>query len=118
MSNYTLNPNFIHLSNEKILDVIKNELRKTDTIKSISGIIYSITSVNYNSIEFTGKDRNKGLPEEIDYENIEAALIILKSLKVFNTNNTILKRNIPNKIYKKRSPIFAILLSAKVIIKI
>jgi len=118
MSNYKINLKFDDESNEQIVNFIKAEIRKNTEIKSITGIKYEITSVDTFHIEYIGENRNNGNTETISYENIKSVIKILKELKYFNTGNKILKSEIPNNIYKKRSPLFAILLAANIIAKV
>jgi len=118
MSDYIIAPMYQSLSINKIISSIKDEISKRNSINSISGVIYKITNVSDDNIVFKTKSRNNGKAEIISFENIKIVLEILKKIKNFNTSNPILKMKIPNKIHKKRSPLFAILLATNVIIRI
>jgi len=118
MNNYIINPKYIEKTDEQIIDVIKNEIRVDDNIFSITGVIYKITFADNQYIKYTGENRNNGNPEDISISNIKDVLVVLKKLKEFNTSNEKLKKEIPRKIYKKRSPLFAILLASKVIVPV
>ena len=117
MNNYLINSKYSEKTNEQIIDIIKAKIRTSNSIESITGIIYKITFVNAQYIKYTGENRNNGNPEDILFGDIKSVLSILKVLKVFNTSNEKLKKEIPRKIYKKRSPLFAILLATGIVIK-
>jgi len=117
MSDYTITAKYQSLSIDVVISLIKNQMSERNSISSISGVIYEITAVNEGNIVFKTKSRNRGETEIISFENIEIVLDILKGIELFNTSNPTLKMKIPNKVYKKRSPLFAILLATGVIIK-
>ena len=118
MSNFTINPKYITKTDDKIIEVIRKEINPGESIYSIKERKeYKIDRITSTYIKYTGKDRNKGKPEDISFENIKILLTTLKILKEFNTNSSILKEEIPRAIYKKRSPLFAILFAAEIIIK-
>ncbi len=118
MSNYKINQKFDDKSIEQIVNFIKAGISKNTEIESITGIKYKITSIDTFHIEYIGEYRKNGNPEIIFYADIKNTIKILKELKYFNTANKTLKSEIPNKIYKKRSPLFAILLEANIIAKV
>jgi len=119
MNDFTFNPKYITKTDDKIIEVIKNNINDLDSFKGI-GLekIYIIKFVGSSSIKYFGKDRNKGKPEEISFDDIKNTFRTLKSLSVFNTNTEILKEKIPNTIYHMRTPLFAILYETKIIIKV
>jgi hypothetical protein len=111
MKSFVINPMYEEKTTEQLIDIIKAKIKINDSIKSITGIIYKITFVDIQYIHYTGKNRNKGNPEDISLSDIKLVLAILKTLETFNTSSERLKKELPRKIYKKRSPLFAILIA-------
>lgn len=87
------------------------------TIKSIKDKLpYTINYVTNEAISFSAATRNVGEPEEILYTDFSVVIERLQALKNFNTNTA--KESFKGtRIYKKRSPFFALLFSSGVIEK-
>jgi len=98
-----------------IWKVIQNGLSKDVTIKSIKERLpYAVNYINADEISFSATTRNAGEPEIIQFEDFQHVIADLKKLDAFNTS--IAKECFTGtKIYKKRSPFFALLLSSGVI---
>jgi hypothetical protein len=85
-------------------------------INSISGSkIYRIKNANNITVETQSSERNSGEPETIYKTDFIDFIKILKKHTKFNTNSV--KQDLPSSIYRKRSPMFAILLALAIIVK-
>lgn len=101
----------------KIWNNIKKGLSQNVEIKSIKDQIpYTIDYITDSEISFSAKSRNKGRPEIITKEDFLKIVSGLRLMEVFNTSTSkaVFKES---KIYKKRSPMFALLISSGVIVK-
>jgi hypothetical protein len=103
------------ISANKIWAFIQNGLSTNVTIKSIKEQIpYNVNHVTQNQISFSAESRNGGEPEIINLDDFVTIIERLKVLKQFNTSSA--KEYFKGtRIYKKRSPFFALLLSSGVI---
>jgi hypothetical protein len=116
MSNFTINPKYITKTDDRIIEVIKEKLGYKKSIKGTGqGKEYKIKNITSTSIKYSGEDRSGGGIEEISIKSIKESINKLKSLQSFNTNSV--KGIIPNDIYRKRTPLFAMLFAAEIIIK-
>ena len=107
-------------NNKSALDIwqfIQNGLSNDVTIKSIKDKLpYTINYVTNGVISFSAPSRNDGEPEVIEYIDFAVVVERLKALEQFNTNTA--KESFKGtKVYKKRSPLFALLYSCAVIEK-
>lgn len=93
---------------------LKNGLSQNVIIKSISQEkLYTIKSIDTLTIKYTSPERRGGSEEQIQKEDFNKVIENLRTLKEFNSSSA--KGLFPSNIYRKRSPIFALLLSASII---
>lgn len=106
------------VSAAQIWQFIQNGLSTNVTIKSIKEQIpYTVNHVTQNQISFSAETRNDGEPEIIYLDDFVTIINRLKDLGQFNTSSA--KESFKGtKMYKKRSPMFALLLSSGVIEKV
>ena len=110
MGNYTFNKAYITKPIDEIVEHINTKLKESNTFTGIGqGKKYTIIRVSPITIYYSGQDRNHGDPEEISIADLKVVLGQLKHLPTFNTNSQLLKDNIPHSLYRKRTPLFAIL---------
>ena len=101
-----------------IWQLIQNGLTKDVTIKSIKDKVpYTVNYVHQDVISFSATTRNNAEPEVISRSDFESVINKLKTLKSFNTN-TAKECFKGTRMYRKRSPFFALLLSSGVIEKV
>lgn len=94
---------------------IQNGLSHDVIVKSIDQKKhYTIHEITDDYISFSAPSRNNGEAESISYEDFTNTVSKLSKLGLFNTN-TSKEAFKGGKIYKKRSPLFAILTSCGVI---
>lgn len=106
------------ISANKIWSFIQNGLSTNVTIRSIKEQVpYTVNHVTQNQISFSAVSRNEGEPEIINLDDFVAIIDCLKVLEQFNTSSAKESFKGP-KVYKKRSPFFALLLSSGVIEKV
>lgn len=106
------------LTAQNIWKFIQNGLSKDIIIKSIKDKLpYTVNYITSNEISFSAATRNNGEAEIISLEDFITVVNNLKELGVFNTN-TAKPCFKGTRIYKKRSPFFALQLSSGVIEKI
>jgi hypothetical protein len=119
MANYAISLLLKNQSEENMIEKIKTQLGVDGYFTGIGmGKRYEIDRISANAVYYIGKDRSGGNVEEIAIADLKAAISILKSLDVFNTNTQELKDNIPRSIYRKRSPLFGILFHCGIIVKV
>lgn len=113
--NYQFTQKSINRTAEEMWQFFANGLSKSVTIKSIKeNLYYTINYINDAEINFSSVTRNNGEPESITYEDFIKVIENLKKTKQFNTSSA--KEHFKNtKIYKKRSPFFALLFSCGII---
>ena len=94
---------------------IQNGLNNDVIVKSIDyKIHYTVHEINNNYISYSAPSRNSGEIESISYEDFVKTVSKLLEFETFNTNSS--KEAFKGgKIYKKRSPLFAILKSSGII---
>lgn len=113
MANYTFNEK---INNPATLwNKIQSGLANDVIIKSIQDKIhYNVKIIDNEKLSFTADTRKSGKPEIISKLDFTKVINELKTMDLFNTSSS---RHIfkETKIYKKRSPMFALLLSAGVI---
>ena len=105
-------------SPKKIWDTLLQKIENNKAFKSVGNTpkLYKIDNYNNQSISFSGGDRTeKG--EHIPVDDFISVIEQLKEMDVFNTNSS-KDRFRGTKIYKKRSPLFGLLLSNGIIEKI
>lgn len=97
-------------------EIIKN-LAGKPSIKSILGVEYKLLAVNEHEIKYQVSSRNGGKPETIQRSELDVVFKRLSLLIDFNTDSAkeIFKGA---RTYRKRSPVFAILLDSGCIEKI
>jgi len=88
---------------------------KNIVVKSIAGKEYRIITVKEDGIKYQSPDRNNGAPESIRKKDVIDFLNVLLAEEEFHTKS--ITESIPRSIYRKRSPVFAILLHTKIIEK-
>lgn len=105
------------LNPEEVWQFVENGLSNNVTIKSIGqGKVYTINYINNQEISLSASTRNAGNPEIITKADFLLAMGKLKNFTEFNTS--IAKDAFKGgKIYRKRSPIFALLQSSGFIVK-
>ncbi|MFC1225341.1 hypothetical protein ACFE6N_16145 [Pedobacter sp. BG31] len=113
MANYSFtfkNPNPVELWKQ-----FQYGLNSDVIVKSINEKIhYTVQEINDNYISFSAPSRNKGEIELISQEDFVKTVSKLSAFKTFNTSNA-KKAFKGGGLYRKRSPLFAILKSAKII---
>ncbi len=116
--NYQFTKRCHNKSPEEIWQFLQHGLSNNVIIKSIKDELpYTVNYVTSLEISFSAASRNEGTPEIIRLEDFIIVINSLKDMKVFNTASA--KEMFKGtKIYKKRSPFFALLLSGNVIEKI
>ena len=64
--------------------------------------------------------RSRKIPktESFELKDIEMVIEIMKKLPVFNSDNVLLKEQIPSSLYQKRTPLFGILAQTEVIVEV
>lgn len=119
MSDFTFNPKFITKSDDRVIESFRSDLKEMTSFEGI-GLekTYIIKYVGSSSVKYIGKNRNTTKPEEISFDDIKSTFRTLKTLSTFNTTTEILKEKIPGNLYRLRTPLFAILLETKIIIRI
>lgn len=110
---YTFTQQNKGLASTKSWNEIGARIKSGAKIKSITGVEYTLQSVSDEKLVFSAASRNKGKSEEISKTDFLMVIEKLKKEKVFNTSSS--REYFPSKIYKKRSPLFAILLAASII---
>lgn len=101
------------LGSTEIWNKIGSNLKLGAKIKSIKGVEYTIQSVKDDKVGFSATSRNKGENEEIGKDDFLIVIEKLKKEREFNTSSS--REYFPSRIYKKRSPLFAILLATHII---
>ena len=91
---------------------ILKTLKKGSAIFSITGVQYEITGTSETQISYRAPSRNSGKPETISKEDVVTFVRICKNKSRFTTASV--KNEIPSPVYRKRSPLFAILLASGV----
>lgn len=112
---YQFTSRCLNESPEGIWQFIQLGLSKDVIIKSIKDRLpYTVNYVTKDEISFSAETRNQGEAEIIQLEDFISVINKLKKLKQFNTSTAkdVFKGT---KIYRKRSPFFALLLSSSVI---
>ena len=94
-----------------------NALSGKLTVKSINGIVYDLHQIGPHKIEYRAESRSAGEIESIKNEEFEILIGKLLAVDIFNTN-TSKQAFRDSKIYRQRSPVFAILLASEVIEKL
>src|SRR5437879_4583256 len=98
----------------KLWNDIQCGLSKNVIIKSVrEGKLYTIRTVDSNAISYSSPKRSGGQDEQILKSDFIELVRELQKLKLFNSSTA--KNSFPSAIYRKRSPIFAILVSATMI---
>ncbi len=119
MSDYTFNPKYITKDDDTVVNLIVSKIK---ALGSFSGIglekTYLVKYIGSSTIRYVGKERSKGKPEEMSFDDIRNTFRILRTLSVFNTNTEILKEKFPSPMYRLRAQLFAILLETGVIIPV
>ena len=97
---------------------IKQGLNNDAIVKSIDQKIhYTVQEIDAYFISYSAPSRNNGAIERISYEDFVKIVSKLLEFETFNTSNT--KEAFKGgKIYKQRSPLFAILKSSGIIKKV
>jgi hypothetical protein len=116
--NYKFSEKVINKSPEDIWAFIEQGLSNDVIIKSIKDKIpYTVNYVTKDEISFSAETRNNEEPEVIGFNDFVLVIERLKVLEIFNTSSG--KESFKGtKIYRKRSPFFALLLSSNVIEKV
>lgn len=116
--NYKFSEKVINKSHEEIWAFIQHGLSNDVIIKSVKDKIpYTVNYVTKDEISFSAESRNNEEPEVIGFTDFVNVVERLKGLEIFNTSSS--KEHFKGtKIYRKRSPFFALLLSSNVIEKV
>ena len=116
MAQYNFNEELKNRSSSEIWDICCNYIISNMKFYSITGIEYKANMVG-DSIFYKGsrkENTNRNINgEEITKEEFLEAVKFLMSLKNFNTSS--IRYDIPKFMYAKRTPLFGILLSARII---
>jgi hypothetical protein len=119
MSNFTVNGKFITKPPSVITEAIREKLEGLKYFEGVgAGKKYEIQRVTPSQITYVGSQRSSGQSESFSLNEMEIAIEIMKKLPVFNTDNVLLKEQIPSSLYQKRTPFFGILLQAEVIVEV
>lgn len=113
MANYQFSKNHSLKPERELWEIAINDLKKKKSIFSIKGIEYELISVSNLEIGYQAQTRSQGKQESIFKNDFTEFLKSLKKKKIFNTSN--IKGEVSGTLYRKRSPVFAILLVAKII---
>ena len=100
------------LTGQQAWDMVCDYIRNNKSITSISKITYK-ARVNGNTIYYQGGNRSGGEEEPMEKDDFINAFETVKRLEIVNTNT--IKGEIPNAIYRKRTPFIAMLLSSGII---
>ena len=117
--NYKFSEKVISKTPLEIWSFIQNGLSNDVIIKSIGKdkIPYTVNYVTNDEISFSAQTRNNEEPDVIGFNDFVTVVERLKGLEIFNTSSG--KESFKGtKIYRKRSPFFALLLSSNVIEKV
>lgn len=101
-----------NLFGQQAWELVCNHIRQSNSISSVSGIIYKARESG-NTIYYQGGERRGGEEEPMAKNDFVKAFEAIKKLNIVNTNT--IKGIIPNGIYRKRTPFIAMLLSAGII---
>lgn len=116
--NFKFSEKVINKNPKGIWTFIEQGLSKDVIIKSVKEKIpYTVNYVTKDEISFSAESRNNEEPEVISFNDFVTVVERLKGLEIFNTSSSkeLFKAT---KIYRKRSPFFALLLSSNVIEKV
>ena len=118
MANYIFTNAVVDQSPSDIWRILVSTLNVGDKFYSIGDPpkIYVIATVTDEVISYKGDDRSGGIPEDIDKTSFDVIVDGLKKMVMFNTNSSKQLFN-KAKIYKKRSPMFALLLTNEIIMR-
>ena len=103
------------LDAEKIWTFLQRGLSRDVIVQSIQQKIhYTIHEITTDHVSFSAPSRNEGIPETIFKEDFVIVVEKLQNLGIFNTQTAkdLFKGTL---IYRKRSPLFSILLAAGMI---
>jgi hypothetical protein len=115
MMSYKFTEKVVNKSPQEMWAFIELGLSNDVIIKSIKDKIpYTVNYVTKDEINFSAETRNNEESEKIGFNDFVSVIDRLKKLELFNTSSSkeLFKGT---KIYKKRSPFFALLLSSNVI---
>lgn len=112
--NYIFSKTSAELDPEKLWKNIELGLSKNVILKSLKQEkLYTVKSIDSNTISYTSPERSEGKEEQIHKTDFVELIKRLQKLDSFNSSTA--KDLFPSDIYRKRSPIFAILVSATII---
>ncbi|MXV14413.1 hypothetical protein [Hufsiella ginkgonis] len=110
MSGYKMNASATQLPESRLWDELSRKLAGTKSVTSVNGIIYKLENINNAEVSYSVESRNGGESEPISKEDFLSAISLLKKMRSFNTST--IKPYFSGPLYKKRSPLFALLLAA------
>lgn len=113
MANYQFSKNNILKPEKELWKIALNDLKKKKSVFSIKDKEYKIISVSNLEFGYQAQSRNGGTPESIFKDDFIEFVKSLKKIKIFNTSNK--EGVVTGALYRKRSPVFAVLLAAKII---
>lgn len=118
--NYTFTKQCRTLDAAKIWSFMQRGLSRDVIVQSIQQKIhYTIHEISNEYIRFSAPSRNDGEPETIFKEDFVIVVERLQKAGIFNTQTAKeLFKGKGMQIYKKRSPLFSLLLAASVIEKV
>ncbi len=103
-------------SPEVIWEKAIKHLAFLESILSIKKVTYTLVNVNADMITYTGDNRSGGKTESIQKTDFIEAVTSLNALKNFTTATA--KEILKSVLYRKRGPLFAILLETGIIEKL
>jgi hypothetical protein len=106
---YQFAARFKNVEATNLWQTIVSTLHSGTVIHSIKKVPYTIQQVNSSEISFTADTRSDGNAEIITRTEFDQVVLDLKALGRFNTS-TSKPAFLKTKLYKKRSPFFAMLL--------
>ena len=112
--NYRFSDTSANIPPEKLWSNIQLGLSKNVILKSVNQEkLYTIKSIDSNTISYSSPERSEGKEEQIHKSDFIELINKLQKLESFNSSTS--KDIFPSDIYRKRSPIFAILIAANII---
>jgi hypothetical protein len=87
-------------------------ITKNKSFKSVSGNSYEAKLLK-NSIQYTGNNRNEGMPETINEEEFVSAFDSIITIGDINTNT--IRNLLPSILYRKRTPFIGLLVSSGIL---
>lgn len=119
MSNFTVNEKFITKPSSVVIETMKEKLEELKYFVGIGqGKRFDIIRVTPRQIIYVGSQQKIAKPESFSLEEMGMAIEIMKKLPVFNTDNVLLKEQMPSSLYQRKTPLFGMLAQTEVIVEV